>query len=412
MSSERPLRIGIATDGILERTVDGRVEIANGGVGVYIDNLVRELVRIDPVNEYFLLRWDPGGLDLYRHERVQPVFLPHTRFVPLMRWSEWPHRAEAQRLGLDLLHYPNQFGGAFLPPAPARVVTLHDLTPLLFPEFHPWSRVTAFRVLLRRALARAAHVIVDASHTKQDLVDRKLASADKVSVIPLGIGAAFSTPCDAGAAARFGLPERYILSVGVLEPRKNHIALLRAVQRLHAVGEAIHVVLVGRDGWNWEDPLARPELADLRPWVRVLRNVSETELVAIYRGASVFAYPSLYEGFGLPILEAMACGVPVVASNRSSLPEVTGDAALLINPTDPAALTAALGRTLGDPLLRDRLIAAGHARARQFSWQRTAEQTLAIYERIGRSQRHGRASAAVHGSSRLSATAASDAVQL
>ena len=289
MSIDRPLRIGIATDGILERVVDGRVEIANGGVGVYIDNLVRHLVRIDSVNEYFLLRWDPGALDLYRDERLHPVFLPHTRFVPPVRWLEWPHRTAATRLGLDVLHYPNQFGGAFLPPSPARVVTLHDLTPLLFPEFHPWPRVAAFRVLLRRALARAAHVIVDASHTRDDLIARGLATASKVSVIPLGIGPAFGVPGDGSAAAHLNLPERFILTVGVLEPRKNHLGLLRAVQRLHAAGEPIHVVIVGRDGWHWQDPLEQPALASLRPWIRILRNVSETELVAIYRRATVFA---------------------------------------------------------------------------------------------------------------------------
>jgi glycosyltransferase involved in cell wall biosynthesis len=306
-----------------------------------------------------------------------------------VRWLEWPHAATASRLGLDVLHYPNQFGGAFLPRSPARVVTLHDLTPLLFPELHPWIRVATFRLQLRRALARAAHVIVDASHTKQDLVERGWAPADKVSVVPLGVGGAFRTPCDGRAADRFDLPERFILTVGVLEPRKNHLGLLHALQRLHAAGEAVHVVIVGREGWHWQDPLERPEMAPLRPWIRILRNVSEEELVAIYRRASVFAYPSLYEGFGLPVLEAMVCGVPVVASNRSSLPEVAGDAALLVDPTDPEALAGALRATLRDGALRERLVSAGHARARDFSWQRTAEETLAIYERVGCGERHG-----------------------
>lgn len=410
VSTKRPLRIGIATDGLLERVVDGRVEIANGGVGVYIDNLVRHLLRIDPVNEYFLLRWRPGALDLYRHERIQTTFFPLIRFVPPARWLEWPHRGAAARLGLDVLHYPNQFGGAFLPDGPARVMTLHDLTPLLFPAFHPWHRVTAFRVLLRRALARAAHVIVDASHTKQDLIARGLGAGEKISVIPLGIADAFMQPHDDAAAARFDLPTRFILTVGVLEPRKNHVGLLRALQRLHDAGEPIALVIVGRDGWHWQNPLDQPEFAALRPWVRIVRNVTETELVAIYHRATVFTYPSLYEGFGLPPLEAMACGVPVVASDRSSLPEVTGDAALLVDPTDPQALANALGAVLHDETVRKRLITAGHARARQFSWQHTAERTLAIYERVGHARRHARA--AVPNTQQTASSAGRDAVQL
>lgn len=378
----RPLRIGIATDGILERVVDGRVEIANGGVGVYIDNLVRHLLAVDPVNEYFLLRWDQSQLDLYRQERVHPVFIPPTRLAAPARWLEWPHRSAAAVCQLDVLHYPNQFGGAFVPRSIPRVVTLHDLTPLLFPEFHPWLRVAGYRLLIRRALERADHVIVDASHTKQDLVQRGLAAAQDISVIPLGVGKVFAAPRNDAAVARYDLPERYVLTVGVLEPRKNHLGLLRALQRLHAQGEQISVVMVGRDGWNWQDPLETTELSGLRPWVRVLRNVPEADLVALYHRASVFAYPSLYEGFGLPVLEAMACGVPVVASNRSSLPEVAGNAAVLVDPTDPDALAAALAAVLRDADLRQRLIAAGLERARAFSWQQTAERTLAVYQQV------------------------------
>jgi glycosyltransferase involved in cell wall biosynthesis len=379
---DRPLRIGIATDGMLERTVDGRVEIANGGVGVYIDHLVRHLLVVDPVNEYFLLRWDEGHLDLYRHERVRPVFIPPGRFAGPARALEWPHRAAVQEHRLDLVHYPNQFGGAFLPSSVPRVVTLHDLTPLLFPKFHPWQRVAGFRVLLRRALARAHHIIVDASQTKQDLLQRGLATDRDVSVIPLGVSEAFTPAPDDGALARYDLPTRYILNVGVLEPRKNHVGLLRAVQRLHAQGEPISVVIVGRDGWRWQDPLAQPDLAGLRPWVRILRHVPEVDLVALYRRAIVFAYPSLYEGFGLPILEAMACGIPVVASNRSSVPEVAGGAAILVDPTDTAALAAGLLAVLRDADLRQRLVQAGLQRARGFSWKRTAGETVQVYERV------------------------------
>jgi glycosyltransferase involved in cell wall biosynthesis len=396
----RRLRVGIITDGLEERRQNGQVTIANGGVGTYIYNLVTHLRTVSPDTEIVLIKCGAAELDLYRHDGQRTVVLRGRDLVRTACMLDMPYARLVRTLRLDLLHYPNQFGGAFLPMSIPRVVTLHDLTPLLFPQFHPSRRVAGYRLLLRRALARARHVIVDATHTKQDLVRRGLAAAQDISVIPLGVASAFGPSTglrtgsahDSGVGSRYDLPERYVLTVGVFEPRKNQVALLRAVQRLHAQGEPIAVVMVGRDGWRWKDPLETPELSTLRPWIRMLRNVSDADLVAIYKRAAVFAYPSLYEGFGLPVLEAMACGTPVVASNRSSLPEVAGDAAVLVDPTDTNAFAAALRTVLRDDQLRQQLVQAGLARARMFSWDQTAERTLAIYARVARSSHAAHAS--------------------
>jgi glycosyltransferase involved in cell wall biosynthesis len=373
------LRVGILTDGLVERRRGDRFEIANGGVGVYTYQLVKELQQLHPRIECVLLHPRAGQLDIFQSGRSRVV-------GSWMRFGV--HLAPSlprlvRRLDLNLLHYPNQFGGAFLPASIRRVVTLHDLTPVLFPQHHPWQRVLAFRLLLRRALQGASAVIVDSSHTRTDLIERRMAPASKVTVVPLGVDRAFrpgeGTP---DLVRRYDLPQRFILTVGVFEPRKNHALLVRSLDRLHACGERIGLVIVGRDGWGWTDPLDTPALGHLRPWVRLVRNAADADLPDFYRHAAVFVYPSLYEGFGLPLLEAMASGVPVVASRVSCLPEVGGDAALYFDPADADDCTRQLLAVLRNPEQREGLIRAGLRRARVFSWRRTAEETLAVYERV------------------------------
>ena len=379
----RPLRIGIITNGLEERRSNGAAQIANGGVGVYIYHLVKELQAIDATNQYFLIRYGRGELDIYHSGRSRDVFLRGSRFSATANLLDLPYRRLAAELQLDLIHYPNQFGGAGLPRPVKRVVTLHDITPLLFPHFHPWRRVVGYRIFLRRALRAADHVIVDASHTAEDLVARGFAARDRIGVIPLGVAARFRPGVQTAAfRSRFDLPDRFILSVGVLEPRKNHALLVNALQRLHDCGERVGLVIVGRDGWSWKAPLDANGSSGLRPYVRVLRNVSDADLVELYNRAEVFAYPSLYEGFGLPLLEAMACGTPVVAARTSSLPEVAGAAALLAAPHDGQEFADHLLAVLRGPALRERLVADGLRRAAEFSWRRTAARTLAVYERV------------------------------
>jgi len=384
MAGGAPLRIGILTDGLEERVTAGGVQIANGGVGVYIYELIAHLRRHDPVNQYFTVRFGRGRLDLYRGAGArQHVAVPQTRFNQLTYRLDVPYRQLGRRLGLDLLHYPNQLGGAFLPRAQRRVVTLHDITPLLYPETHPRRRVYGYRLLIRRSLRAADHVIVDATHTANDLLARGLVTPERLSVIPLAAAPRFAPVQPSAAfAARYGPPARFILSVGVFEPRKNHACLFEALHLLHRRGEHVSLVLVGRDGWRWCDPLAEPRHAALRPFVRLHRNVPDADLPEFYARAAVFAYPSFYEGFGLPLVEAMACGTPVVASRAASLPEVAGDAALLADPHDPADFAAHLHAALRDGALRARLSAAGRRRSAALSWRHTAERTRAVYEQV------------------------------
>ncbi len=379
-SSARPLRIGIVTDSMRERIVNGEVRIANGGVGVYIYQLIRHLLTVDSVNEYFLIRFDRGFLDVYQHPRAHSVFMPARKIDRALALLGGPYSRPVREFNLDLIHFPNLFGGSSLSPSIRQVATLHDLTPLLFPSMHPRHRVWANRILTRRTLKRTNRIIVPSRATGRDLVETGLASDDRIVCIPHGINPIFrQTEPTSEFARSHQLTRPFILTVGVLEPRKNHLILLEVIRALHQRGHFLELVIIGREGWRWKNPLTMAKYRDLRPWVKVLTDVPDLHLVEFYNRAEIFIYPSFYEGFGLPILEAMACGTPVIASKVSSMPEVGGRAALFADPADPREFVSQALRLLEDRDLRRHVVDTGLQHARQFTWAATARATLAVY---------------------------------
>lgn len=390
----RPLRIGIVTDGLKETghgDADAPVRIANGGVGVYIHELVRALLRVDDRNEYTLLRCGGGRLPLYRDPRLAAEISPWSGTRHFTRWLDGPYAGPARRLGLDVVHHPNQFGGLCLPRSVRQVATLHDLSPLQQPAWHRAPTVLRYRLLARRALARADAIVVDAAPTRDELVARGLAARSRISVVPLGVaprfrpGLANTSHAAAGGVARRDLPTPYVLSVGVLEPRKNLALLFEALLHLHARGTRIGLVIAGRPGWRWHDPRTDARFASLLPWTRVLSDVPDDELPALYAGAAVVACPSLSEGFGLPVLEALACGVPVVASTRVPAADLLPELLLRAPPEGPGAEAAwaeALQHALHDADLRRRVAQRASGIATDFSWDRTALATLEVYRRV------------------------------
>lgn len=379
----RRLKVGIITDGLMEREIDGQVRIANGGVGVYIYQLIRHLFEADPVNEYFLIRFGAGHLDIYRNSRAHNVFLPAFKINRTLGLADIPYASLARKLGLDVVHYPNQFGGAFLPRRIKRVATLHDLTPILFPHLHPRRRVLGFRLLAAASLRRCDRIIVYSANTRRDLLDAGMAAQDAIVSIPLGVNPGFRPGVSTESfTRRYRIARPYILSVGVLEPRKNHIVLFETLRHLHQSGLAVDLIVIGREGWHWSNPLAHPDFKTLAPHVQILADVPDTDMAEFYNRAAVFVYPSLYEGFGLPILEAMACGTPVVASSAASMPEVGGDAVLYADPRDSRAFANQVARLISDMELRRRMADAGLRRAARFSWRRAALETLAVYQSV------------------------------
>jgi glycosyltransferase involved in cell wall biosynthesis len=311
---------------------------------------------------------------------------PHHRFEQVLL----PLELSSRRLGLDVLHCPD-----FIPPfrrsCPA-VITVHDLAFLRFPGLQT-DASQRYYGQITRAVESAEHIIAVSESTKRDLVSLAGASTRKISVVYEAAGPAFRpTSADAVAAARqrYGIEGDYILFVSTIEPRKNIPFLLQAYARLRETWSSSdplpRLVLAGRKGWLYDSVFAVLEQLRLGDAVVCTGGVAIADLPALYSGALFFVLPSLYEGFGLPVLEAMSCGAPVITSNISSLPEVTGDAALLVDPQDMVGLCTAMKRLCQDQPLRQDLSRRGMTRAAGFSWERAACETLAVYRTAGGAQ--------------------------
>jgi glycosyltransferase involved in cell wall biosynthesis len=289
--------------------------------------------------------------------------------------------ALAARAGVDLLHSLASTAPVWGPFR--RVVTVHDLIYARFPDAHQGLRDRGMRILVPAAARRSRRVIADSQSTRKDLVALLGIAPERVDVVPLGVGALRrEQPLPERAVReRFDLGERrLLLTLSAKRPHKNLAALIGALARIPAEHRPV-LVMPGYATWHEQELRERASAAGVQDFVRFPAWVSGAELEGLWATAAAFVFPSLYEGFGLPVLEAMARGVPVAASSSSSLPEVAGDAAVLFDPRDEAALAAALAVVLDDPaqvaLLRER----GLARAREFTWERTARLTLESYAR-------------------------------
>jgi len=353
------------------------------GTEGYSLHLIRALLEIDQHNEYVL----------YFNRPPRPGLFPasprwRARVIPLPRL--WTHL----RLSLEMLSAPPDvlFVPAHVLPLvhPRRsVVTVHDLGYRHEPQAHrPLDRL--YLDISTRYNARAAsHVIADSAATKRDLAQLYGTDPQRIAVVPLGVDELFQPVTDparlAAVCAKYGLPGDYLLYVGTLQPRKNLVRLVEAWAQICNLQSAIcnKLVLAGKRGWLYEEIFATVRKLGLEGRVLFPGYVPEEDLPALLSGATAFVLPSLYEGFGLPVLEAMACGTPVIAANVSSLPEVVGDAGLLVDPLDSDALAATMQRLVQDAALGEDLRQRGLARARLFSWPRSAQETLAVLEAAG-----------------------------
>jgi glycosyltransferase involved in cell wall biosynthesis len=287
----------------------------------------------------------------------------------------------AARAGVDLVHGLGSTGplwGRFL-----RVVTVHDLIYARFPDAHPGIRDKGMRLLVPAGIRRSDRVIVDSDSTRRDLIELVGVDAERIDVVPLGLGTVRrEEPLpEEEIRSKFGLgSRRVLLSLSAKRPHKNIAALIEALALIPDEQRPL-LLLPGYPTWHEQELRERAVNAGVAADVRFLGWVSGAEIEGLWGVAEVFVFPSLYEGFGLPVLEAMARGVPVACSNASSLPEVAGEAALMFDPHDRSAIAAAAERLLGDQALAERLRAEGRARAQMFTWERTARLTLESYAR-------------------------------
>jgi glycosyltransferase involved in cell wall biosynthesis len=295
-------------------------------------------------------------------------------------WEQMIQPWSLRQAGVDLLH-----GLALVGPAVSAcpfVVTIHDLSFLFYPQNFQLLKRLYLQFFTRHSVRRARRVIAISENTKRDVVQQYGIPADKVDLIYYGLDPIFR-PLPSDQVDRFRaerrLPERFMLFVGTLEPRKNVVRLVEAYAQLPR--ERPLLLLVGGKGWLYDDIFARVEDLDLSGEVRFVGYVPAEELPWWYNAADLFVYPSLYEGFGLPPLEAMACGTPVVSSTVSSLPEVVGSGGLLVDPTDTEALASAMKRMVTDRETHDSTRAAGLAQAQTFSWAEAAQRTVDSYRR-------------------------------
>jgi glycosyltransferase involved in cell wall biosynthesis len=361
----------------------------SAGISWYIYHLLQHLPAVDAAITYtvFLSGGSFRGDDVARQRLSRlPTHRPAVRIL----WEQAIQPWAVRQAGVDLVH-AMAFVGPLLSSRPA-IITIHDLSFLYYPQgFQRWNRFY-LRLFTRWSVRRAQRVIAVSGSTKLDVVQAYGFPASGVDVVYHGVDAAFR-PLPAAQVAAFrqkqGLPERFLLFVGTLEPRKNVARLIEAYARLPAGRPPL--MLVGGKGWLYDEVLARVEALGLGDDVHLVGYVPAGDLPLWYNAAQIFVYPSLYEGFGLPPLEAMACGTPVVTSCTSSLPEVVGQAARLVDPTDIEALAAAIEDLLQDRTQREQLQAAGLKQAQQFTWAEAAQGTVSSYRlalSVGRGERH------------------------
>jgi glycosyltransferase involved in cell wall biosynthesis len=357
---------------------------AKAGIGRYAGSLARALVARQP--ERFALFYNrerdtqpPAGLESVPRRTVRAGYKPWRMAV----WLGQLARAGFDRLvpGAELFHATEHL----LPPLRGvpTVLTVHDMIFKLFPEHQKRLNYWYLNATMPLYCRRADAIVTVSEWSKRDMVAHYGLDPGKVTVIHEAASPEF-VPVPAEAVdevqRRYGLPEQFLVHVGTIEPRKNLRRLVEALQGLRDAGLSIPLVLTSAKGWLYEGFFRRLEELEVRDSVHLTGYVPATDLPALYSMATATVLASVYEGFGLPVLEAMACGTPVVAANNSSLPEVVGDAGLMVDAGDPKALAGALARLLTDQVLRARLVAAGYEQARKFTWEVAGRNLLDIYQ--------------------------------
>lgn len=360
-----------------------------GGIGRYTRELVRALVATDTPNNYTLFSAQtsqsspvPFALTANPSVRYRRALLDERWLYRLWYRLRVPLPVQTFSGPIDLFHSPD----FVLPPVSGQVPTLltvHDLSFVHYPDTFPPSLVSYLNRVVPWSISRASHVLADSISTKRDLTAQWHVSPDKITVLYSGVSDDYRPISDRSmlqqVKTKYGLDESpYLLAVGTLQPRKNYEMLIRAFAPV-AAAYPHNLAIAGGKGWMEDTMMAEAARLGIGDRVRFLGFVADQDLPALYSAATLFVFPSIYEGFGLPVLEAMTCGTPVVVSDSSSLPEVVGEAGLLLPATDQDAWTESMKSLLADPAAQAALAQKGLKQASAFSWQHAANQLLGIY---------------------------------
>ena len=374
------MRIGVDVRPFLSRET---------GVGTYLKNLLFQLARIDGANEYCLFssswkeRFPVEKVPPFARSRFRDLRIPVRAMNFLWYRLGWPPLDSFFGTKLDLTHSPTPLA---LPTAGGKIVTVYDLFFLDQPGKANRQARDVFTKKAGESLEKADGILTISEFTRRAVLERFSLDETKIKVTPLGLNPLFleDVPTQVLEATRrkYALPERFLLFVGAVEFRKNLVTLIEALALVHGKGEKAALVIVGREGEDSPNLDVAISRCGFGAWVKCLGYLPDSELRRLYRLAHLFVFPSLCEGFGLPLLEAMACGLPAAVSRAGALPEVGGDAACYFDPEDPAGIAAVLLELLGDAGKRRELTEKGKRRSALFSWEVTARETLAFYEKV------------------------------
>lgn len=364
------------------------VDEMSGGIGVYTYNLIKNLNKIDNRNTYHLIHYMKGNDEIY--DDNDDIIIPKFNFMNNMMgsyslWRYYILPTKMKQLEIDMVHDPYELGPLSFSMPFKKVVTIHDLSPILFPKLFKWGDVMIHKLLFKKTVNNMDKIITVSEHSKKDIMNYLKVPEEKIEVVYLGKDPMFKLmdyPDYQDIYGRYGIDNKFILAVGGIHPIKNISNLLKAYYKLKKSGLEHKLVVVGNKMDKWEKIVEIVQDLNLNDNVIFTGVVPLQDLAKLYNAAELFVYPCLYAGFGLPPLESMACGTPVVTSNNSSIPEVVGEAGIMIDPYNVEELADAIDNVLKDQEHQADLKKRGLERAKLFNWKETARQTLKIYEDV------------------------------
>lgn len=358
----------------------GKIGPTRSGVGNYIVNLTNELIRTHQ-NELTAIGYEKN----YAFGDI-PYITPGYPFKTYITflWSQVISLQKGITEDFDIIHNPGPFP-LIKKVGKKYICTIHDITQILYPQFHPWWRILYSKIVLPRLIKNSDKLITDSMQTKKDLIFYYHVPEKKISVIHLGATKEFKQldiHTIQPVLQKYNLSNPFILFIGNLEPRKNIPNLIRAFSQSKKNSPDLELVIVGRKGWMFDEIFSTVKELCIENSVKFLDFIPHEDLPALYNGARIFVYVPFYEGFGLPVLEAMQCGAPVITSNISSLPEIVGKGGIMVDPQDVRDLAEKISLLLSDDYLRQKNIQYNLIRCQQFSWEKCAIQTAEVYMEV------------------------------
>jgi len=359
------MKIGIIADSI---------DTQYAGIHFYTKHLLEALAKLNTEHEFYIVKHSSVDEGIPFYQKIIPPTLKQIRLDPLRTFVKIPRYYNS--IGVDAVIEPAHFGPFHLKNDIKRITVIHDLTPILLPDFHPWYSSFLQKLTLKKILANADLIVANSDNTKKDISAIFPSVSEKIKRIYLGRDERIAFTNETVPLSKYGITQPYILFVGTLEPRKNLIELLEAYKYIREKGTEIKLVLVGKDGWHNNNFKNSLQVHPYKKDIICTGYTPREDLPVLYSNAEVFVYPSLYEGFGFPVVEALACKCPVIISNNSSLPEVGGNAALSYDLGKPAMLAEKLLEILNSSEKQQELRNNALSQAEKFSWEQYAKELL------------------------------------